>query len=343
MYTAIEGAGSRTATMDHECALRYIKFMKNEASNRRVKSMYINLFGGEPLMNIEIGLFILKELHEYCQTQNIHFSCGMITNGTLISEEIIAALLSHNCSMIQITLDGMEGTHNQRRPYKNGKGSFADVISAIQLLINYPQIKTVVRINVDRTNLEEAKSTLKYLGNQGKNLTQCSVDFGIVRGSTLACSAYSGNCLADDEIGDVLSHLWEIAESNGFVVYTRPSIRWMYCGLYSDSQFTITPDCSVYKCWEHAGIEKHKMGVIDSEGRISQVSFAYFDWMSKNPLEDSECRECIYLPACGGGCGVVSYNETNSYHHKGCFKVKGVLEKQIQRFVMEKGRSRHEQ
>lgn len=43
-------------------------------------------------------------------------------------------------------------------------------------------------------------------------------------------------------------------------------------------------------------------------------------------------KECVYLPACGGGCGVVSYNETNSYHSKGCFKVKGVLEKQVLRY-----------
>ncbi|MFB2023069.1 SPASM domain-containing protein [Pseudoflavonifractor sp. P01025] len=118
-------------------------------------------------------------------------------------------------------------------------------------------------------------------------------------------------------------------------MHTNPFQRWMYCGLYSDGQYTVTPDCNVYKCWEHAGMDEHRMGEIGDDGSLVNVSFALYDWMSKNPLEDKDCRECVYLPACGGGCGVVSYNETGTYHAKGCFKVKGVLEKQIQRFALE--------
>lgn len=38
-----EGAGEKNETMDHEHALQYIKFMKNEAKSRRSKSMYIVL------------------------------------------------------------------------------------------------------------------------------------------------------------------------------------------------------------------------------------------------------------------------------------------------------------
>ena len=75
-----------------------------------------------------------------------------------------------------------------------------------------------------------------------------------------------------------------------------------------------------------------RMGNINENGNIDNIKYSYYDWMSHNPLENEECKECVYLPACGGGCGVVSYNETNSYHSKGCFKVKGVLEKQVLRY-----------
>lgn len=330
-----EGAGSMKEMMSYEQANRYIKFMKNEAERRRPKNMYVNLFGGEPLMNIEKGFYILEKLSDYCSSKSMAFSCGVITNGTLLDEETIKKLISFNCSMVQITLDGLHETHNARRPYKGGLPSFDDVIAAIKRLTHYPQIRTVIRINVDKTNLIETEALLEYIGKQNEELTQCSVDFGIVRGSTMACSSYSGNCLLDSEIGDTLSHLWNVSEANGFKIHSRPSLRWMYCGLYGDAQFTITPDGSVFKCWEHAGMEEHKMGELDENGNITNLKYAFFDWMSKNPLEDSECRECVYLPSCGGGCGVVSYNETNSYHAKGCFKIKGVLEQQIIRFAME--------
>ncbi|WP_211333338.1 SPASM domain-containing protein [Keratinibaculum paraultunense] len=108
----------------------------------------------------------------------------------------------------------------------------------------------------------------------------------------------------------------------------------MYCGLYSNNQFTVAPNCDVYKCWEHVGQEEHLMGKIDENGNL-RVTYAYYDWMSVDPLKNAECSECVYLPVCGGGCGVVSYNETGTYHAKGCFKVKGTIEKQVLKYVEE--------
>lgn len=331
-----EGAGAVTDFMNEASADKYVKFMINNAEARNAKSMYVNLFGGEPLLNIKQGFYILEKLKSYCDAKDIAFSCGVVSNGSLFNDTIIDKLLNYKCTMVQVTLDGTKDTHDTRRPYKGGKGSFDDIITAIKRLANRSnQLKTVIRINIDKSNIDEVDTLLTYLGKNGEKLNMCSVDFGIVRGSTAACSAYSGNCISDSEIGDVLEHLWTEAEKQGFHIHMRPNRRWMYCGLYSDSQYTVTPDCGVYKCWEHAGLEEHRMGYISDDGSLIDTRFSLFDWMSKNPLEDAECRECVYLPACGGGCGVVSYNETGSYHAKGCFKVKGVLEKQIQRFISE--------
>ena len=328
-----EGAGCRTIRMNKATADRFIGFMINQAKTRNSKSMYINLFGGEPLLNIDCGFYILDELKKFCGEKNIEFASGIITNGTLLTAEIVSQLINYNCQQIQITLDGMPDTHNARRKYKDGKGSFEQIISALELLNNKSaDIHTVIRINVDKNNLDEVSTLLEYLGINGKGLTNCNVDFGIVRGSTQACSAYSGNCLSESIVGEVLSKLWSKAEMEGFTLYTKPFHRWIYCGLYADSQFTVTPNGELYKCWEHAGDEQHLMGNINENGNIDNIKYSFYDWMSHNPLENEECKECVYLPACGGGCGVVSYNETNSYHSKGCFKVKGVLEKQVLRY-----------
>lgn len=331
-----EGAGCRTTRMNKATADRFIGFMINQAKARNSKSMYINLFGGEPLLNIECGFYILDALKKFCAEKNIEFASGIITNGTLLTAEIVSQLINYNCQQIQITLDGMPDTHNARRKYKDGKGSFEQIISALELLNNKcADIHTVIRINVDKNNLDEVSTLLEYLGINGKGLTNCNVDFGIVRGSTQACSAYSGNCLSESIVGEVLSKLWSKAEMEGFTLYTKPFHRWIYCGLYADSQFTVTPNGELYKCWEHAGDEQHLMGNINENGNIDNIKYSFYDWMSHNPLENEECKECkecVYLPACGGGCGVVSYNETNSYHSKGCFKVKGVLEKQVLRY-----------
>lgn len=328
-----EGAGVKIQSMNQNMADRYIKFMINQAESRSAKSMYINLFGGEPLININIGFYILEKLKSYCDKKDIEFACGMITNGTLLTDGILDKLEALNCISIQVTLDGMKETHDNRRLYKDGSGSFDKVINGIRKLAKRNKIRTVIRINVDKANINDAYKLLKFLGKNQEKLTNCFIDFGIVRGSTAACSAYSGNCFSDIEIGDVLDDLWNMASIEGFFVNTRPAKRWTYCGVYSDNQFTVTPDCGIYKCWEHAGIEEHLMAYIDEYGQLVDVKYPFFDWMSKNPLEAEECKRCVYLPACGGGCVVISYNEASSYHTKGCFKIKGVLEKQVMRYI----------
>lgn len=337
-----EGAGNVVNSMSEADADRFVLFMKRSASEQRARNMHITLFGGEPLVNIKRGFYILEKLNAYCVENGMRFTCGIVTNGSLFTQEIIEQLIKYNCISVQVTLDGTQEIHDKRRPYKNGLGSFYDIINSLKMLENYyHSLRTVIRINVDKANIEETKKLLFFLGKDGINLTKCGVDFGIVRGSTAACSAYSGNCFSDHEIGDLLERLWLEAENQGFSLRTLPMQRWMYCGLYSDNQYTITPDCGVYKCWEHAGIEEHLMGRLDENGAIINMQFAFFNWMSKNPLENSQCRECVYLPACGGGCGVISYNESGDYHSSGCFKVKGVLEKQIQRFAVVEAQKRN--
>ena len=74
---------------------------------------------------------------------------------------------------------------------------------------------------------------------------------------------------------------------------------------------------------------------IDEKGEIENQTYKFYEWMTRNPLDAKECRECVYLPACGGGCGAISYNETNSYTGKGCFKIKGCIEKQVINYVSE--------
>ena len=163
--------------------------------------------------------------------------------------------------------------------------------------------------------------------------TYCIIDFGIVRTEGSACTGYSSNCFLENEIGDILYDLWNYAESQGFKHNNKPQRRYIYCGLCGDNQYSVAPNLDVYKCILHVGVKEHLMGRIDENGRFVDQTPAFYEWMSIDPLKNEECKNCVYLPSCGGGCGVVAYNETGSYHAKGCFKVKGTVEKQVLKFV----------
>ncbi len=328
-----QGHENRSVSMSFEQADRYIEFLTKGAKYKGSKHIFIMLFGGEPLINIKIGYYILNKIKLFCDENKLTFSSAIITNGTLLNEATLEKLKEYNCRMIQITLDGVKEIHDRRRIYSSGQGSFDETMKALQLIDKSSDIHTVIRINIDRDNIGSTYKLLNQIGKDGLNLTKFTVDFGIVRGETGSCPGYSGKCFSESEIGDVLYDLWSASEAEGFKYDLRPMRKHLYCGLYSDNQYTIAPNGDVYKCWEHVGQKEHLMGRLADNGDLVDITYAFYDWMSVDPVKNAECRECIYLPVCGGGCGVVSYNETGTYHSTGCFKVQGTVEQLVLKFV----------
>lgn len=304
-----------------------LQFIKSQIDFRDCKKLSICLFGGEPTLELKNSVDFLREAKQYCAENKLEFSTTIITNGTLINEERIKILLNNNCSYIQITLDGTQDFHDKRRITSNGKGSFCDTVEGIKLLINSELPNPVIRINLDKTNYDNVFELLREM--QRINLNVCPIDFGIVKGNTPSCDNYKSNCFEESELGDLLAKLWNLCGELGFEVYTAPSRKYMYCGMYSDSAFTITPDLSVYKCWDLVNQEEHRVGRIDRDGNFIETTQSYFNWMNRTPLSIDECRSCKYLPVCGGGCAAMAVIKNNLYNSPGCYKIKSVYEQEV--------------
>ena len=248
-----EGAARINDIMiDRDMADRIINFIQLRATNYNIKRINITLFGGEPLLNFDIGKYILGELKKYCYHTSKILSCGIITNGTLLSNEIINELKIYNCNYIQLTLDGPKQIHDHRRMYKDNRGSYDDVISALKLINNRKDfIKAVIRINIDKTNIDSAYQVLEILEEEG--LSTHRLDFGVVHGNTESCASYKGNCYIEEELATVLDLLWQKAESCGFINNFNPRRTNMFCGMSGENAFTIDPNGDLYKmlgaCW----------------------------------------------------------------------------------------------
>lgn len=117
------------------------------------------------------GIDILSKLKEHCDNNNISFHSSVITNGTLLTEDIVCQLEKYNCIHMQLTLDGMKALNDNRRPYKTGAGSFDDIISAIQLLLKHKTVRCTIRINVDKTNIAVKEGGANLSG--GERLKIC--------------------------------------------------------------------------------------------------------------------------------------------------------------------------
>lgn len=113
---------------------------------------HINVTGGEPLCNPHF----FKLLEEFKKDKDL-YSFSILTNGTLITDEIAKKIKSYHPSYVQVSLEGGKKMNDSIR----GKGSYARILKGLKHLvdnhiftsisftathINYKEFKKVVRI-----------------------------------------------------------------------------------------------------------------------------------------------------------------------------------------------------
>ncbi len=86
----------------------------------------ITFFGGEPLLNFKV----IKEVVQKYEPEIIG---GIITNGTIMTEEIAQFIKEHNLP-ITVSIDGPEAVQNAVRPYTDGRGTHKKVIKTMEML-----------------------------------------------------------------------------------------------------------------------------------------------------------------------------------------------------------------
>lgn len=310
------------------------KFIQNVLEgDGGISGVSITLFGGEPLLNLKKCSSWLIQIKKMCEEMNKYFTTAIITNGVLISEKMLDILQECNCSTIQITLDGMAEIHDTRRFYKDGKGSFQDVMKGIMLANQRNDVfHLIIRINLDRSNIHDIPNLLEYLVEN--HLNNCDVDFGVVKAGNVENEGYSKFCFTDQEIGSIFEKLWRRMHELNFEINIKPFRPNLSCGLYSDKAFTICPDGKVYKCWEYVEDDRFHIGVLEKDGTIKKVNYHFFDWMTREFSENDACNQCTYLPICGGGCAAVSYEKNRNIHTNGCYKVKGIFETKVKLYYL---------
>lgn len=128
------------------------------SKNFDAKKITIAITGGEPLLRKDIF-----EVMEYASS--LGFKWGMVTNGFLITEEIIRKMERAGMQTIDISIDGIGNIHDA---FRNKQGAYKKAINAVKLcakanFLNSLRITTTIHTgNIDM--LDEMYSTFSSMG-----------------------------------------------------------------------------------------------------------------------------------------------------------------------------------
>lgn len=267
--------------------------------NQHERAEFLNLtwYGGEPLMAFKAIKKIMSEIK--LKTNVKLTSHDLVTNGYLFDETVCAFFKENPLDSIQITLDGNEESHNQKRKLKRtGKATYQKIIENINLILTVlPNTMLSIRVNIDMENKNEFYEVYQALMTkyQDKNLY---IYPGYIRYDNESKNRLS--CLSLQQ-KDMAGFYFALNDYNDINIKFYPRSVKKGCTANCVNSYIIGPLGEIYKCWNDVGNENKIVGNINND-TISNLALLSKYSVGSSCFEDEKCKKCFFLPICSGGC-----------------------------------------
>lgn len=272
---------------------------------RAGKDIFVTWYGGEPLLAKETVFDLSKKIIAITEEHDVGYSAGMVTNGYLISKDpgTVQNLRKSRIKFIHVTLDGPREVHDSRRMLKGSNGpTFDRILEGIKLL-KANGLETYIRVNIDRSNIDEIDRLLDALKNN--NLSDVFIYLGHVIPYTAGCRSYESSCMLTEEFSIINQAFCKKLNRMGFDA-GRESFYPRFaraCDANRTNAFVLDPDGDMYKCWTEIGNKATSIGKIgDLTRQYEEKGNREIRWLAWEPFEYPECVKCKMLPICMGGC-----------------------------------------
>ncbi len=328
------------AKMSMETAERVAEWTESRLDAITPESFALTFFGGEPLLNLPVMYYLSERLWHACQTRGVRMLINVITNGLLLTPDVVDRLQPFGLNGVKITLDGDRDTHNRMRPLRGGQGTFDKILRNIRLVAD--RCKVSIGGNFDETTVDSYPALLDFLREQEFADKLAKVAFKpIIRepkpqqpkgfipltavGSegkplngtcmTAAGTATSSACDSCHFLDEKMAFLRDETTKRGFT--TVDGVHMGPCEIHKRHAHTIGPDGSLYACPGFAGNAAESTGHIDGRQESGRSRAAErFDMLAAW----KECNDCAFIPVCAGGCTVAAHTELRDMNKPNCHK-----------------------
>jgi radical SAM protein with 4Fe4S-binding SPASM domain len=296
-YCYEQGQGDR-GDLDRATASRIARHVLESP----VTEPLVCLFGGEPLLNWEIGEFLIEEIVRGAQKIGKRPSFHLTTNGTLVTPEIARAVARHAVT-VQVSVDGSKEQHDRHRKYPDGRGSWETMRRGIERL---RQADPAARIDGQAVltpgNLDMV-ATVRYLKKMGlRRISFLTAGWESATGLTWSAADVAALMQAREEffpffMESALRGAAEVDMGFASLVAAEPDGPAGICECGSGEIFIDTHG-AIHLCPQlHAAGHPPigQCGPISGEKQIRRPGEA---------AVKAACRSCWAFARCGGGCMV---------------------------------------
>jgi uncharacterized protein len=298
-----------------------VELVTDKLARSRKRSLHVDWYGGEPLMNVEFIEAASTALQALCKREKITYVASIISNGTCWPNDVGSFISRHRIRQVQISFDGLRANHNRRRHYRKGyapddTSSFDRAEQLVDRLLDH--VRVDIRINIDRGNRGDVIPFIKFARErewfnrsfpaviQPARLSSYSEHSAFMRESELSLEEYDEiRTLVRSEVG-AEAPVEESEAPDGFP-YPKTSV----CAALANDSIVVGADGRQYHCGLQAaethravgsirGLSKRELPVISLLSGNGQSDESW--WRRFDPTILPNCSRCSFLPICWGGC-----------------------------------------
>ena len=297
------------------------------------RKKYITIFGGEPLLPAKVHKDYLAYIIEKATEKNIEIA--FVTNGYLLSE-YLDILAKGKVREVQVTLDGVKGMHDKRRPLKNGGETFDKIVEGIDGAMErgFP---VNLRMVVDKENIDNLPKLAQFAIDKGWTK---SLLFKTQLGRNYELHYCQHNQKKLYDRIEIYKDVYKLLKEHPHIIeFYKPAFsvsKFLFeegklpvplfdsCpGTKTEWAFDYTG--SIYSCTATVGKSGEKLGSFYPEVEMNEDEIE--NWQERDVVSIEGCENCNLQLACGGGCGSVAKNNNkDNVLTPDCRPIKELLE-----------------
>jgi uncharacterized protein len=322
--------GGTPKNMPQNVALKAIKNVIDGVSQG--EHINIAFMGGEPLLNRSTVHAASEFAHMYGKERGIRVGFSITTNGTLITAEDGDFFEKYGFA-VTISIDGIGNTHDQQRGYRDGKGSYDQILENITpLLVGQRRSQISARVTVTPRNL-----SLSTILSELVNLGFYSVGF-----SPMLSSPTGRDEMDSEQLGTFLEQMIQCGQAcekqliaglrypfsnliTALMEIHKGSYRQYPCGAGA-SYVGVSAEGNLFACHRFIDDKIGSLGNIDQGMDISKQA----GWLAaRQVIVQQPCVSCWARHLCGGGC----HHEVINRGRPACNYIRGWLHYCLQTYT----------
>lgn len=283
----------------------------------------ITFLGGEPLMYPQAIKTIGEYTRELAQSKNIQAEFQIITNGTLITNEVLD-LIAAIKPTITLSLDGPAEINDLQRPQRNGQSSTEKALQGLQtLLARKMEFGLILLHAVFNKNHTDVEKVWDFFGQYA--VDKMEFTFDVTEKNTEANEAFIHSMKRTGRKAVAKGGERELRRIQFFDIYFSQldgqHLKENHCGT-GKSLLSLDSRNQVYQCPLEVSFKERMVGL------ENQINWGLLKPLEKPLIELNQCGTCWARHMCGGGCLFNHESLTGDKHVKHpsyCFRTRHLL------------------